>query len=224
MAKDDFQEELIRIFFAPSVSLKLECNDNQGRVHCYSGIVTSVETNFMELTLEEEVEAFSYIRPGNELILVVGGENELLLHYFRTRVIEKVSSPGTTLKTTLPERTTVSSLRSFFRCDITLPFSYLIESVLEFPGKTKNLSAGGLLGMIKYDSALAVDMTVDIRFHLPDLPKPFTFPAQIVRLETASGNQQLIAVKFNNISEANQNLIIKYLFQYQRELKAKKAL
>lgn len=80
------------------------------------------------------------------------------------------------------------------------------------------------MGIIEYDSALSVDTNVDIRFQLPTLPEAFIFPSQIVRLELAPGHNQLIAVKFLKISEANQNQIIKYLFQYQRELKAKKVL
>jgi c-di-GMP-binding flagellar brake protein YcgR len=102
---------------------------------------------------------------------------------------------------------------------------YIVEGVLEFEGKTKNLSAGGLLGTIKFDSTLKIGAIIDIRFSIPDHPKTLRLPAQIVRIETGPHQKkQNIAVKFIKSKEAQQNQIIKFLFQYQRELKAKRAL
>jgi hypothetical protein len=220
--QDELNSEFIRELFRHNALVKIEYNDSCGRVICFDASVSSYD-NYLEL-IPEDNGHLDYLRVGSNLILVLVCENEKSVYYFATKILGIKPGPPPILKLFQPFRTNISALRCFFRCNITIPFQYIIEGVLEFEGKTKNLSAGGLLGTIKFDSTLEVGSIIDIRFSIPDRPKPLQLPAQIVRIE-ASPNQknQDIAVKFIKINESQQNQIIKYLFQYQRELKAKRA-
>jgi hypothetical protein len=220
--QDELNKEFIRELFRQDAFVKIEYNDSCGRVIPFDASVCSYD-NYLELVPEDNGH-LDYLQIGSNLILVVVCENEKSVYYFVTKILGIKPGPPLTLKLFQPFRTNISALRCFFRCNITIPFQYIVEGVLEFDGTTKNLSAGGLLGTIKFDSTLEVGSTIDIRFSIPDHPNPMQLPAQIVRMETSyNQKKQDIAVKFIEINESQQNQIIKYLFQYQRELKAKRA-
>jgi hypothetical protein len=220
---DPWNEELIRELFRPNAPVKIEYNDSCGKVIPFDASVSSYNSS-LELVMKDN-GLLDLIRIGNNLILVMFCENGKTIYYFSTKVLGIQPGPPQILRLFRPVRTNVSALRGFFRCDVSLSFIYILEGVLEFKGEIKNLSAGGLLGAIKYDSTLTVDMVIDVRFSLPALRKPLMLSAQIVRIEPGPNHKtQHIAVKFLKIKESEQNQIVKYLFQCQRELKTKRAL
>lgn len=216
------RDEETRDIFKPSTPINAEYNDSTGKVICYSGMVKACHTDHIEFILDDDNPTVQ-IRAGNEIILVLGGTNTVFVHYYRTTILGLHQGKPLIIYGSTPQETNVSSLRCFFRCDIAIPFCYIIEKVLEFQGQTKNLSAGGLLGIVKLDSTLTVDSLVDVRFKLPDLPGPINVPSQITRIEKAPKSMMQIGVKFLKISPTQQDQIIKYLFKYEREMKSKRA-
>jgi hypothetical protein len=213
--KELFEEEFLQLIFQPSRDIQVEYNDDYGRVTCYFASVRSYESGSLEITIADNGQ-IPKLAVGNRLILSADHPKKSSAYYFQVTICEVISGPTLLLKLSRLEKMDVNSLRCFFRCNVTLPFHYIDAAVLEFPGEIINLSAGGLLGIIRYDSTLKVGNELEVQFTIPSVTKPFRLPAKIVRIINLTDGRQKIAVQFTQISEMQQNQIIKYLFVYHR--------
>jgi hypothetical protein len=213
--QDTFTEAFLQQHFSKQLDIKIEYNNDRGRVICYCATVHSFQSDCLTISLADN-EQLELLKVGQSLILLTDISEEKKNVYFQAVIQELLPGQPLILKLSRPEEVDIRYLREFFRCEVSLPFRYIDASVLEFAGEITNLSASGLSGVIDYDSTIKLNNWIEVQFKLPSHPKPLRLTAQIVRITSLSESKQEIAVQFTAISETCQNQIIKFLFAWQR--------
>jgi len=138
-------------------------------------------------------------------------------YYFNSKVMRSKANPPS-LVITRPAVIQAVSRRSFFRCEVELTLTYLSKKDEPKIGIVFNLSASGLFAHIKQDHLLKVGAVIEGEITLPTQPETLNFKAKVTRLEKIDNEAQGVALSFQTIDEKFENVIIKYLFQRQREL------
>jgi hypothetical protein len=214
---NNLSEAYLRSTFYPGLVTKAEYNDSNGRVTSYSCIIKSYLSGYLEVTIKDG-ENIAQLQPGTHFFLLSFNSKENTVNYFKFRIQDLLTGKAaSTLKLSEPEKTEIRSLRCFFRCEVSLAFVYIDESFSTSEGKIKNLSASGMLGVIKASATLKLNDLIVTQFELPSDPDQLRLIARIVRIINLPKNLQEIALHFTQIPEAEQNQIIKYLFVRQRE-------
>ncbi|HOJ77398.1 MAG TPA: PilZ domain-containing protein [Bacillota bacterium] len=210
-------DSLVNKFFKVGNTVRIEYNDETGKVTTFQGVIKLFKDDELRLGLLTEISS-DKIPKNSKLFLVFN--NNGTDYYFTATVYEIVNNKQTILTTNQPKPADISSLRRFFRCDVHLELIYSFRGK-EVQGWIKNLSACGLLAICRTNPELKVGFIMECQFQIPTLQEVIHVKGQLVRVEPALDAKQLIAVNFFDISERHQSAVIKYLFQRQREIAQK---
>lgn len=95
---------------------------------------------------------------------------------------------------------------------------------LPFVSVTSDISGGGMSVIVPKDNTLQLGQTVDLWLSLPMHSKKQKYiysQAEIVFIKEASSSVVTASLKFISISRQNQQHIVSFVFQKQRELRMK---
>lgn len=141
-----------------------------------------------------------------------------------TEILERKTMPIPLLVLKKPEHVNRTQRRDFVRWDTKLPLTFTLldanfETILENIGKTTDLSGGGL----KFTTTenLQKDDVLNMEINLPGVGS-VTAICQILRVKDINEQQEYTcSAIFNIIDELERDKIIHYIFNQQRELRAK---
>lgn len=209
-------DNLTDVIFKVGEPLKVEYNDESGRITVFEGFVKLLKDNQLKVALPQKKIPW-VIQAGATIYLVAIYKGNP--QFFIAKILEIESGNQMLLIVDRPKLTDISLLRRFFRCEVHLPL-VIIRNDLRSEGWIKNLSGCGLLAITRLDPNLNLEMTVDCKFDisLNSQPEFLELQGEIVRLEISSENKHLLAINFSKIDDKKQSKIIKYLFQRQREI------
>lgn len=118
------------------------------------------------------------------------------------------------LVTSRPAKVEKVSPRAFYRVDVDLPCQG--ET---FAGRVINLSGNGCMVVVHEGKMPQAGADMRISLRLPNFTEPIPMEARVVRRFEPEGKAPgRIALETRNIHERSQDLIVRYVFQRQREL------
>lgn len=155
---------------------------------------------------------------------------------FNTRITAIDNRNIPVIKVAIPDRSEVErqQLRTFVRQDATLNLTYKVFSVppsqdpespnppirmdLTHRSRTKDISAGGaqILCTEAYPKGTILDMTMDLNGQM------FRTNSTVVRVFPPNDDKTFwTAVQFVGLSERDQDIVIRFIFNLQREMRRK---
>lgn len=149
---------------------------------------------------------------------------------YNTRVMGTIMGNVPEVKVQVPDRSEVEriQLRDFVRQECTLPFTSRIlfapdaeenpRPDVEIPGRTKDISgSGSMISCLEpYPPLTQLELKIDIGGSL------LIVVAEVIRAVTQINDKEWwVAVRFLNISERDREVIIRFIFNLQRDLRAK---
>lgn len=174
----------------------------------YQGTINERDQDFLYLTVSKI--AGRRIKPGSIICLHQDADEITYIARVRVLAVEDRKSM-VLLKTQIPR--TVESLRARRYCRVDTRLPILVNGV---PGRIVNLSATGALVLSAFEGL--VDEEVELKFKLAPDTEPLEVDARIVRIEeTLFGKQNRAAMDFLDISQKQQEAIIKYILETQRK-------
>lgn len=211
----NFLDEL----FYPGNTVQVEYYENPRSKLVILTSVQSISDQTIQLLVTNEANANQTpVKPGIILLLKVREKSTAQVYYYSSKLIEYRPGNPVLLVIKRPPLSQTLSRRNFFRCEVDFPFSFWVNKQ-EVKGQVKNLSASGLYGTFEVKLNLKLGMILPIEFKLPTYEEPISLEAKIVRShKTDQKGVWGIALHFHNQQEKIENIIIKYLFQRQREL------
>lgn len=150
---------------------------------------------------------------------------------FNTRVLGTEVRGVPLVKVAIPPESDVErvQLRNMVRQEATLTIAYKLTYCpdmeenprplgLLYRGRTKDISGGG--AQITCVEGYPKGTQMSLRIELS--PTSIVIPAEVIRpIQQINEKEWWVAVRFDGISEKDQDLIISYIFEYQRELRRK---
>jgi len=162
---------------------------------------------------------FNIFKVGDQVILLFLNDNEIYKYVSRTTILE-FNEKISTIKTAKPADLEIGLRRRSYRCEVNLPFSFYCCRT-QYSGRVFNLSETGLWAAItEKPTKLKVGETLlaGITFPIANT-QPVLFDGKVIRLQEPYQNFPLgLALSFEKLKSEDQKLIIKYIFQRQREL------
>ncbi|MBI2266990.1 MAG: PilZ domain-containing protein [Armatimonadetes bacterium] len=159
-----------------------------------------------------------------ESSVTINVEREEYTGTFETQVlfVDKEASPPT-LQVAQPadvsweETEKVAQRRRFVRLEIALPVDFRTQAGLARSAVTSDLSGSGLAMMLAL--SLPEGSGIALKLHLPQ--KTVTVGGRIIKVAPIQGapGKYRIAINFANITEADQDTIMRFIFEKQRELR-----
>ncbi|HYH04462.1 MAG TPA: PilZ domain-containing protein [Bacillota bacterium] len=211
----NFLDEL----FYPGNTVQIEYRQNLlSKVVLLTSVESISEETIRLRLMQTDSETFSPIKTGTGLAVSAQEKNTTQVYFYTSEFIEHQPGNPSLLIIRRPSLIQTISRRNFFRCDVDFQFYYAVED-RKYRGQVENLSASGLYGVIKDSTQLKPGVILPLELNLPTLTEPLTVEAKIIRVQKVEGEDKWgLALHFNNPGEKFQNVIIKYLFQRQREL------
>lgn len=207
------EDNLVTSLFKVGNPVRIEYNNYAGRVTAFEAFIKLFKENELRLGIKTK-EIPSEFKPGTKLYLLLPDKGNR--HFFSVNILELIPGTQPQLVVSKPEHADIAELRRFFRCDVHLAVKMSAKGH-QVTGWIKNLSASGLLAIVK-SLPVRSDNVVDCEFQIPTINAPYIIKGIVVRMEPTLENQQLLGISFLDITDKQQNEIIRYLFQRQREL------
>lgn len=182
----------------------------------------------IEMPLDETTGTFRKLEH-NEPVTVTFSSEQGITHYFETEVIGKRKDqvPLYLLRMPRPQDISKVQRRSFFRVKANLDVACRKGNLLAFVAKTEDIGGGGIsvscdLDLpIREQDELSCWLLIHFRNgqieHVP-------FRAKVLRTKPLEEkDRQLLMMQFTDISEAEQQKVVKFCFERELELRKKTA-
>jgi c-di-GMP-binding flagellar brake protein YcgR len=215
MQDDLFIDEL----FYPGNNVQVEYREDLLNKKILLTTVDGIRGNYLHLFYAEEPNhPFMPIPSETGMILCAKKKNTPDIYFYTTRLLEHKNTIPAVLVVERPALIQASSRRTFFRCDVELPFYFWVDEQ-KFKGQASNISAGGMYGFIPHEPHLKPGMILRLEIQIPQSVEPLIFEARIIRFHRAEKpDQRGVALEFFNPNVKLQNELVKYIFLRQREL------
>lgn len=189
---------------------------------------------YLDLPLASKERRVMVLEPG-EKISISYQLQDGSVYFFETQVIRNKLTidnlPAISIAIPSQDQITKIQRRQFLRVPVRIELAYLCLLKHRTPnelksgqGYTWDLSGGGLAFYSNVDYILPNDL-LTMKFFLPGESRvgtPIKVRGEVVRLyESAETNLTITSVRFTEISRAQEQRIIRYVFQRQIELKNK---
>ncbi|WP_404452863.1 PilZ domain-containing protein [Virgibacillus necropolis] len=168
------------------------------------------------------------ILPKNTYIQTSYIESNQSVYSFNTKVIAKVNVNIPALAISIPRETDIKRIqrRSFVRIETAVDVSiHRAKPVSEsFATVTSDISGGGMSIILPVDHTLNENDNLDVWIVLQMQNGQYNYiytQSTVVRVITDKGNIHTASIKFATISKQDQQVIIRYCFEKQRELRTK---
>lgn len=149
------------------------------------------------------------------------------VYQFNSEIVTKIKSKIPALAIPIPENTKIIRIqrRAFVRIEssVDVAIHSLNESFLPFTSVTKDISGGGLSVIVQNRDDIRIGDRVKVYMALPTLSGEYFYiivEAEIVFIKSHN-NIHSASLKFLNISKQDQQHIIQYCFDKERELRNK---
>ncbi|MDQ0199564.1 flagellar brake protein [Neobacillus ginsengisoli] len=183
-------------------------------------IVAEVGTKEILLSLPMDGNIVGMLTVGTLLdVSFISGENKYL---FQTEIIGRTEDKIPLIRVAKPQTNEIKriQLRNNFRVNANLRLV-----INDFETNTLNISAGGILFSSKIDCQLKEGEKVSGTLYIPNMLKKttemITFLGLINRIDIINAERKNVALEFNQIDERNQNKIIQFSFEKQRQNRLK---
>lgn len=200
-------------------------NDN-GETVRYASRVENIGQDWICLAAPMSRRLPVYLPP--ETCINVLFWDNLAVYSFKTTVIKSLKEGSVRqLSIRYPEKYDKVQNRQYVRVpvslNVTIQYVNKEDETKEVVGKTRDLSGGGMMVTLKKSNIIKKNSLVTINFRLDDTV--ITCSAVIVRddieMDSDHITRGLLGVKFLSISDKNRQLIIKFVFNKQIELRRK---
>lgn len=168
------------------------------------------------------------LEPGTEVNVIY--TDQLAIYGFSCVIKSVFGKPEYKFIVSIPTEVNRTQRRNFVRVDVDLYMTFFTGSddchdVKTYNTKTRDLSGGGL--RFDFDSKLPIGTTLDILLEIPTSgseSSKVTAMGRVVRclpIGHGPGEKFSIGVEFMVIEKQEREAIIRYLFEYQRQLRKK---
>lgn len=147
------------------------------------------------------------------------------VYQFKSKVQSKINSKIPALVIPYPDKKEIHRIqrRNFVRVKTSVDIA--IHSVKNkfqaFTNVTSDISGGGLSFTIQEDEFLEIGDHINLYIVLPMTSGDFQYYGEIVYIKKLKNTLHRASVKFNNITTKEQQLIVRYCFEKEREIRKK---
>ncbi|WP_337969917.1 flagellar brake protein [Virgibacillus salexigens] len=179
---------------------------------------------FIDYPIDIKTHKTSFFPKGTSFLITYVDENENI-YSFLSKLVAKVKLNVPALAIELPSDLQRIQRREFVRVDTAIDVAVhpLDDRLQPFTTVTRNISGGGISVIIPKDVDLK-ENNVEIFLSLPLKNHGFAYLkaiAEVVILEEKKHKNPTVAMKFLNIAKQDQQMIIRYCFEKQREARKK---
>ncbi|OZU90093.1 hypothetical protein CIL03_02840 [Virgibacillus indicus] len=182
---------------------------------------------FIDYPVNEKTRKTAFLAKGTLLMVVFAGDDQAI-YQFPSKITAKVKLNVPALAIKLPDKSKLKRIqrREFVRINAAVDAAiYSPKSdFLPFVTVTSDISGGGMSVIVPKGNTLQIGQTIDVWLSLPTHSKKQKYvysQAEIVFIKEASSSAVTASLKFVSISRQNQQHIISFCFQKQRELRMK---
>lgn len=187
--------------------------NNQGLIIDYPINVNTNKTSFL---------------PIGSTILVTYVSKDKAVYQFRSIILERVNMKIPALLIKLPEKKKIKRIqrREFVRVEsaIDVAIHSLTKKFVPFTTVTEDISGGGLSFIIPERDILTIGEYIQVFIVLPmnNIDSYYiSVEAKVVFIKSLKSNINITSVKFTKITKIDQQLIIRYCFEKQRQARQK---
>ncbi|WP_018755289.1 flagellar brake protein [Paenibacillus terrigena] len=209
------------------VYIQVASTDEQEANHEYkSRIVEMDETNlFIEIPLDERTGRYKPLHLGDELsvyFLTEGG----VKNYFNTYVCGTRQDVVRMVAIKKPELESISKIqrRNFLRVTAELELAVKLMDQVQFIAITEDVSGGGISFRCDAKWNVKPGQQISCWLLIPyrnGAVEHAQFTAEAVRVKPLTHDKQLVMMKFSEVSETEQQKIIRFCFEKQFDYRKK---
>ena len=209
------------------VYIQVASADEQEANHEYkSRIVEMDETNlFIEIPLDERTGRYKPLHLGDELsvyFLTEGG----VKNYFNTYVCGTRQDVVRMVAIKMPELESISKIqrRNFLRVTAELELAVKLMDQVQFIAITEDVSGGGISFRCDAKWSVKPGQQISCWLLIPyrnGMVEHAQFTAETVRVKPLTHDKQLVMMKFSDVSETEQQKIIRFCFEKQFDYRKK---
>lgn len=192
---------------------------NEEKFSYQTRVIRCMQPEYLTLLMPSNEVTLYQLTAGATINLSCRSESKDVFN-FVTEFVEVKPGELPILVVIRPTKIENSSRRNFFRCEVSLQFSYFLRNK-EYKGEVVNLSAGGVFVVIEVDSAIIVGARLACKLFLPKTKEPIMFVGRVVDIRKYKSFPG-VALCFQNLTKDQQTQIVKYLFDLQRMMMIQK--
>lgn len=158
-------------------------------------------------------------------------DSDQSVYSFNTKIVARVNVNIPALAVSTPKETDIKRIqrRSFVRIDTAVDVSiHHTDDIIEpFTTVTSDISGGGMSIILPTNNMLNENDSVDLWIVLQMQNGEFQYiysQSKVVRVFTDKTTINTASIKFETISKLDQQAVIRYCFEKQRELRSKKIM
>lgn len=185
---------------------------------------------YIDYPVNKETKKTAILLKGTYLKASYIGSDQSV-YSFNSKVVAKVNVNIPALAISIPKGTDIKRIqrRAFVRIETAVDVSvhraeYVPES---FATVTSDISGGGMSIILPITNTLAehdsLDVWIVLQMQNGEYQYIFT-QSKVVRVITDKGNIHTASIKFETISKLDQQVVIRYCFEKQRELRTKELM
>lgn len=185
---------------------------------------------FIDLPIHQRTKRSSFL-PLNTKITVTFLDQEKIAHQFESKIVKKGKYRIPTLAILLPAKEQIKKIqrRNFVRIETAVDVAVhsLQNALSPFTTVTSDISGGGMSIILPQDVSLQqgekLEATIVLPMHSGENVY-ITANGEVVNIKEANRRIQLAAVKFIHLDSHDQQKIIQFCFEKQREARQKELM
>jgi c-di-GMP-binding flagellar brake protein YcgR len=205
-----------KIYEGLSIELVVHSGEYRGK---YRTRIEEVGKRILSIGVPVAEGQFIPLREGTELEIFFA--DNISAYSFSSIIIKRIAFPIPTFIIEFPQRIIKVQRRKFVRVEVIRPLIYRIlgETGLseERQGFMNDLSGGGLL----FKSEEKIPLKTVLLLKLMIGTNEMEILGTVIRSLKEDNDCYLVSVEFDEISEKTRDIIIKYIFDIQREMRKK---